>query len=501
MTSEIPIVPMWVNGRPYHSATPNCGDVFDPATGRMIRRAPFAARKDVAAAVAAAAAAFPAWSETTPVQRARLLDRFRLLLERERSALARLISQEHGKTVSDALGSLQRGIEVVEFASGAPHLLKGEHAENVGREVDCHSALQPLGVCVGITPFNFPVMVPLWMFPVALVCGNTFVLKPSEKVPSAAVRMAELLKEAGLPDGVFNVVHGDKSTVEALLAHPDVKAVSFVGSTPVARAIYAAAAANGKRVQALGGAKNHAVVLPDADLDFAADALIGAGFGSAGQRCMAISAIVAVGAAGDALAARLKDKAARIRVGPGTAEGVDMGPVITREHRDRIRSYIEAGVRAGARLILDGRVVKASGAAEGFFIGPTIFDHVTPDMTIYRDEIFGPVLTILRAASFEDAIALVNANPYANGAAVFTKSGGAARKFQNEIDAGMVGINVPIPAPTAFFSFGGWKSSMFGDLHMHGVEGIYFYTRRKVITGRWTETDPAAGSLNMPTAG
>jgi malonate-semialdehyde dehydrogenase (acetylating)/methylmalonate-semialdehyde dehydrogenase len=401
----------------------------------------------------------------------------------------------------DAMGSVQRGIEVVEFAAGAPHLLKGEHSEMVGRDVDAYSCLQPLGVCAGITPFNFPAMVPLWMFPVAVACGNTFVLKPSEKDPSASVKMAELLAEAGLPDGVFNIVHGDKEAVDAILAHPDIKAVSFVGSTPVAKYIYTTAAAAGKRVQALGGAKNHAVVLPDADLDFTADALAGAAYGSAGERCMAISVAVAVGASGDPLIARLADKARGLKVGPGTAEGMDMGPLVTRAHRDRVRGYIDAGVSEGAELVVDGRGLVVAGHEQGFFLGPALFDRVTPEMAIYKDEIFGPVLVVVRVETLDEAIDLLNRNPYGNGCAVFTRSGAVARRFEEEVEVGMVGINVPIPVPMSFFSFGGWKQSLFGDLHVHGKEGVKFYTRTKAITSRWPRTDAVASSYIMPTMG
>jgi malonate-semialdehyde dehydrogenase (acetylating)/methylmalonate-semialdehyde dehydrogenase len=399
------------------------------------------------------------------------------------------------------MGSVQRGIEVVEFACGIPHLLKGEHSDNVGTEVDCHTVRQPIGVCAGITPFNFPVMVPLWMFPVAIACGNAFVLKPSEKVPSASMRMAELMKDAGLPDGVLNVVHGDKEAVDAILAHPGIATVSFVGSTPIAKYIYETCARNGKRVQALGGAKNHAVVLPDADLEFTADALIGAGYGSAGERCMAISAVVAVGAAADPLVALLKKKAEAIVVGPGDKEGVDMGPLVTRAHRDKVASYVDTGVKEGARLVVDGRGHKVPGNESGFFLGTTLFDNVSPDMKIYQDEIFGPVLVVVRTGTLEEAIALVNRNPYANGTAIFTESGGAARRFEAEIQVGMVGVNVPIPVPVAFYSFGGWKNSLFGDLHVHGVEGVKFYTRTKVITTRWPHQDTPAPGLNMPTLG
>jgi len=494
-------VPLWIDGKKVASTGGRYGEVTNAATGQVVRLVPFSNAEDVDNAVKAAVAAFPAWRTTTPLRRARILARFRELMEQHQKEIAALISEEHGKVFLDAVGSVQRGIEVIEFAVGGPHLLKGEHAESVGREVDAHSRLQPLGVCAGITPFNFPAMVPMWMFPMALVCGNTFILKPSEKDPSASVRMAELLKEAGLPDGVLNIVHGDKEAVDAILHHPDIKAISFVGSTPIAKYIYATAAASGKRVQALGGAKNHAVVLPDADLEFAAEALIGAGYGSAGERCMAISAVVAVGDAAAPLVAKLADKAGRLKIGPGTAEGMDMGPLVTAAHRDKVRGYIDAGVQQGATLVVDGRGLTVAGHERGFFLGPTLFDHVTPEMTIYKDEIFGPVLVVLRAKTLDEAIALVNRNPYGNGTALFTSSGGAARRFQDEIEVGMVGINVPIPVPMAFFSFGGWKQSLFGDLHVHGMEGIYFYTRTKAITTRWPRQDAASSGLIMPTLG
>jgi len=497
----LPQVPLWIEGRAQPAGAQRFGEVFDPARGAAIRLAPLCEASDVERAVSAAARAFPAWRDTPPLRRARVLMRFRELLEANKEALARLVSEEHGKTLEDAIGSVTRGIEVVEFATGIPHLLKGEFSENVGGGVDCVSLRQPLGICVGITPFNFPVMVPLWMFPVALACGNTFVLKPSEKVPSASLRMAELLHEAGLPPGVFNVLHGDRVVVDALLNHPLVKAVSFVGSTPVARHIYETGTRAGKRVQALGGAKNHAVVLPDADLEFTAEALIGAAYGSAGERCMAISAVVAVGEAGDALIEKLKAKASAIRVGPGCAPGVGMGPVISAPHRAKVAGYVGQGVREGAELVLDGRGLKVAGSEQGFFLGPTLFDRVRPEMAIYRDEIFGPVLVVLRAATLAEAIALVNANPYGNGTAIFTRDGGTARRFQNEIEVGMVGINVPIPVPMAFFSFGGWKASLFGDLHVHGPDGVRFYTRGKVVTTRWPEVASTAPGLNMPTLG
>jgi malonate-semialdehyde dehydrogenase (acetylating)/methylmalonate-semialdehyde dehydrogenase len=429
------------------------------------------------------------------------MQRFLQLMQENQKDLARIVVDEHGKTFPDAMGSVQRGIEVVEFACGIPQLLKGEFSEDVGTGVDCHTLRQPVGVCAGITPFNFPVMVPLWMFPMAIACGNTFILKPSEKVPSASIRMAELFREAGLPDGVFNVVHGDKEAVDAILNHPGIHAVSFVGSTPIAKYIYETCARNGKRVQALGGAKNHAVVLPDADLEFTADALIGAAYGSAGERCMAISAVVAVGKAADPLVRLLAERAKAVKVGPGDREGMDMGALVTAQHRDKVASYIDLGLKEGAQLVVDGRGLKVAGNEGGFFLGTSLFDRVTPKMKIYQDEIFGPVLIVLRAETLEEAIALVNANPYGNGTAVFTESGGAARRFADEIQVGMVGINVPIPVPVAFHSFGGWKNSLFGDLHVHGVEGVKFYTRTKVVTTRWPHQDTPAPGFHMPTLG
>ena len=494
-------IPLWVNGRPVASTSPRSAPVTNPATGAVTRRVPLANSGDIDFAVKAATAALPEWRSAPPLRRARVMQKFLALMQANQKELARIASEEHGKTLPDALGSVQRGIEVIEFACGIPHLLKGEYTENAGTGVDCHTLRQPVGVCAGITPFNFPVMVPLWMFPVAIACGNTFILKPSEKVPSASMKMAELFKEAGLPDGVFNVVHGDKEAVDAILNHPGIHAVSFVGSTPIAKYIYETCAKNGKRVQALGGAKNHAVVLPDADLEFTADALIGAAYGSAGERCMAISAVVAVGAIGDPLVKRLKEKAAAIKVGPGNGEGVDMGPLVTSAHRDKVSGYVDSGVAEGAKLVLDGRGKKVAGHENGFFIGTTLFDKVTPEMKIYQEEIFGPVLVVLRADTLEQAIDLVNANPYGNGTAVFTESGGAARRFSEEIQVGMVGINVPIPVPMAFYSFGGWKGSLFGDLHVHGMEGVKFYTRTKVVTTRWPHEDTPAPGLSMPTLG
>jgi malonate-semialdehyde dehydrogenase (acetylating) / methylmalonate-semialdehyde dehydrogenase len=503
---ELDTVPVWINGKTVNPSG-RFADVFNPASGVVTKRVPLCGESVIDEAVKAAAAALPAWRDTPALRRARVMQKFLQLLQRHQKELARTVTEEHGKTLPDAMGSVQRGIEVVEFACGIPHLLKGEHSENVGTQVDTHTLRQPVGVCAGITPFNFPVMVPLWMFPMAIACGNTFILKPSEKVPSASVRMAELFKEAGLPDGVFNVVHGDKIAVDALLKHEDIKAVSFVGSTPIAKYIYETCAKGGKRVQALGGAKNHAVVLPDADLEFAADALIGAAYGSAGERCMAISAVVAVGSAGDKLVSLLKEKAQNIKIGPGDQDGVDMGPLITSEHRDKVLSFVNKGKAEGAKVVLDG---SKSGMKQGFFLGTTLFDHVKPGMEVYKNEIFGPVLIVLRVNSLEEAIELVNRNPYANGTALFTESGGAARRFENEIQVGMVGINVPIPVPVAFYSFGGWKNSLFGDLHVHGAEGVKFYTRTKVVTTRWPHQDVAersrsgdtpAPGLNMPTLG
>ena len=417
------------------------------------------------------------------------------MLEASKDEFARIITREHGKVLSDAAGEVARGQEVVEFACGIPHLLKGEFSENVSSKVDSYSIRQPVGVVAGITPFNFPAMVPMWMYPIAIACGNTFVLKPSEKDPSAANLMAALFKQAGLPDGVLNVVHGDKVAVDRLLEHPDVTAISSVGSTPVARYIYETAAARGKRVQALGGAKNHMLVLPDADMDLAADSIVGAAYGSAGQRCMAISAVVAVGEAGDALRRKVHERVATLNVGPGSDPDAEMGPLVTGQHRDKVLSYVEAGLREGAELAIDGRDVKVRGHEEGFFLGPCLFDHVRPEMSIYTDEIFGPVLVMVRAGSYAEAIELLNSNPYGNGTAIFTNDGGAARKFQHEVEVGMVGINVPIPVPMAFYSFGGWKDSLFGDAHVHGREGVQFYTRGKVVTSRWP--DPSLRGVNL----
>lgn len=494
-------VPLWIGGRTTPPNSTRKGEVTNPATGEVIRYVPMADATDIDAAVRNAEAALPAWRDTPPPRRARVMQRFLALLQVNAEDIARIVTEEHGKTLPDAMGSLERGIEIVEFACGIPHLLKGEHSENVGTEIDSYTLRQPVGVCAGITPFNFPVMVPLWMFPVAIACGNTFILKPSEKVPSASMKIAELARQAGLPDGVLNVVHGGKEAVDAILSHRGVSAVSFVGSTPIAKYIYETCAGHGKRVQALGGAKNHAIVLPDADLEFTAKSLISASYGSAGERCMAISAVVAVGAAAGPLVEKLKAKADAIKIGPGDSPAVEMGPLVTSAHRDKVKNYIDIGEKEGARLVKDGRGFKVAGYEDGFYIGTTLFDQVTPQMTVYKDEIFGPVLVVLRVETLDEAIRLVNSNPYANGTAIFTRSGSAARRFQNEIEVGMVGINVPIPVPMAFYSFGGWKNSLFGDLHVYGMDGVKFYTRTKSIISRWPDTVTPDSSLNMPTLG
>ncbi|MGI5203305.1 CoA-acylating methylmalonate-semialdehyde dehydrogenase [Spirillospora sp. CA-108201] len=486
----------WIGGKPFGGESERRGEIFEPASGRVAGTVDLAGDREVDAAVAAAKAALPGWRDASLSQRAKVLFRFRELVDAHRGELARLISSEHGKVVADAAGEVARGLEVAEFACGVPHLLKGGFSENVSSRVDAYSILQPVGVAAGITPFNFPAMVPMWMFPVAIACGNTFVLKPSEKDPSASVRLAELWAEAGLPDGVFNVLHGDGAAVDGLLRHPDVRAVSFVGSTPIARRIYATAAANGKRVQALGGAKNHMLVLPDADLDLAADAAVSAGFGSAGERCMAISVVVAVDPVGDELTARIGERVAGLRVGPGDHPESQMGPLVTEAHRDRVASYLDGAVAQGAVLAVDGRDPDVlGGAGDGFWLGPAVLDHVTPDMDAYKDEIFGPVLSVVRAGSYDAAMEVISANPYGNGTAIFTRDGGAARRFQNEVEVGMVGVNVPIPVPMAYYSFGGWKDSLFGDSHVHGMEGVHFYTRTKAVTARWP--DPSHGGVNL----
>jgi malonate-semialdehyde dehydrogenase (acetylating)/methylmalonate-semialdehyde dehydrogenase len=475
------------------------GDVYDPATGEITGSVAFADGAAVDQAVRDAAGAFESWRHVPLSKRTTIMFAFRELLQSRKQDLARIISSEHGKVVGDAVGEIDRGIEVVEFACGAGQLLKGEFSENVSRGVDTYSIRQPLGVVAGITPFNFPAMVPMWMFPIAIACGNTFVLKPSEKDPSAANFLAELFIEAGLPPGVLNVVHGDKVAVDGLLTHPDVAAVSSVGSTPVARYIYETGAANGKRVQALGGAKNHMVVMPDCDLGAAANALVSAGYGSTGQRCMAVSAVVAVGNAGDALIDAVRSRIEGLRVGPASDPHAEMGPLVSGAARDKVASYVEVGLEEGADLAVDGRGVKVEGNEEGFFLGPTLFDHVTPEMRIYQEEIFGPVLCVLRCDSLEEAISIVSASPYGNGTAIFTSDGNAARLFQSEVSIGMVGVNVPIPVPVAFYPFGGWKSSLFGDSHVYGPEGVRFYTRTKVVTSRWPEGEPSEGpNLSFP---
>ena len=485
--SDLEVVNHWIDGKPWDGAAVRTGDVFDPATGEVARRVALAGPAELDAAIGGAARAAAEWGDTSLGRRVAVLFAFRELLEARKAELARIISAEHGKVVSDALGEIARGQEVVEFACGIPHLLKGGYSESVSTGTDVHSIRQPLGVVAGITPFNFPAMVPMWMYPVAIACGNAFVLKPSERDPSASNWIGALWAEAGLPAGVFTVVHGDKEAVDGVLAHADVRAVSFVGSTPIARYVYETAAAHGKRVQALGGAKNHMVVLPDADLDAAADAAVSAGYGSAGERCMAISVVVAVGRIGDELVDAIATRTRAVRVGAGDDADAEMGPLVTGAHRDKVRSAVDAGVAAGASLVVDGRELATR---PGFFLGPCLFDHVTPAMSVYTDEIFGPVLCVVRVDSYDEAAALISANPYANGAAIFTRDGSAARRFQHEVDAGMVGVNVPIPVPMAYYSFGGWKQSLFGDTHVHGPDGVHFNTRAKVVTTRWG--DPAA---------
>ena len=474
--------------------------VFNPATGEQTASVSLASTAEVNEAIAVAKKAFPAWAATPPLRRARILNKFLGILDARTDELAAVITSEHGKVLSDAKGEIQRGAEVVEFATAAPQLLKGEVTENVGTRVDSHSLRQPLGVVAGITPFNFPAMVPMWMFPVALAAGNCFILKPSERDPSAALLLAKWLKEAGLPDGVFNVVHGDKEAVDAILHSPDVQAVSFVGSTPIARYIYETAARTGKRCQALGGAKNHMIIMPDADMDQAVDALMGAAYGSAGERCMAISVAVPIGKnTADALIAKLEPKVRALKVAPGTDPDAEMGPLVTKQHQEKVKGYIDAGVAEGAKLVVDGRGIKLQGYENGYFVGGTLFDNVTPDMKIYKEEIFGPVLSVVRADTYEQAATMINEHEYGNGTAIFTRDGDAAREFAHQIQVGMVGINVPIPVPMAFHSFGGWKSSLFGDHHMHGPEGIRFYTRLKTITSRWPTGIRAGADFVMPT--
>lgn len=497
-TLELKLVNHWINGKTYDGPTERWGDVFNPATGESNTRVCFATPEIVDIAVKHAAAAQVKWGAASLAQRTRVLFNYRQLLDKHKVEMAAMITREHGKVAADALGEVTRGLEVVEFACGLPQLLKGEFSENVSTDVDSYSIRQPLGVVAGITPFNFPAMVPMWMYPLAIACGNAFILKPSEKDPSAANFSAKLLAEAGLPDGVFSVVHGDKVAVDAILTHPGIAAVSFVGSTPIARYIYETGTKAGKRVQALGGAKNHMVVLPDADMDLAADSAVSAGFGSAGERCMAISALVTVGDAADKLIPKIQERIAKLKVAPGNEAGADMGPLVSKEHFQKVKGYVDKGAEEGAALLVDGRTLKVPGHERGYFLGPCLFDKVTPTMTIYKDEIFGPVLSVVRVDTYVEAMDLIRANPWANGVAIFTNDGGAARRFQNEVPVGMVGINVPIPVPMAYYSFGGWKASLFGDSHVHGKEGIHFYTRGKVVTARWPEPHHRGVNLGFP---
>ena len=495
-------IPHFINGQRVAGDGQALSAVFNPATGQQTGELPLGDAATVDLAVRAAAEAFVTWSQTPPIRRARVLFRLRDIIEANADVLAAQLTAEHGKTHSDALGEVTRGLEVIEFACGIPHLLKGEFTDNVAGQMDACSMRQPLGVVAGITPFNFPAMVPLWMFPIAIACGNTFILKPSERDPSASLLLADWLKQAGLPDGVFNVVHGDKRAVDAILEHPEIKAVSFVGSTPIAKYIYEQGCKHGKRVQALGGAKNHMVVMPDADLDQVADALMGAGYGSAGERCMAISVAIAVGdATADALVQRLAPRVHGLKIGPGDQSGTDMGPLITCAHRDKVKGYVDLGVEEGAQLVVDGRAREIPNAGDGFFLGGCLFDHVQPTMRIYREEIFGPVLSIVRVGSYEAALALINAHEYGNGTALFTRDGDAARDFVHRVQVGMVGINVPIPVPAAFHSFGGWKASLFGDHHVYGPEGVRFYTKLKAVTTRWPTSIRAGAQFVMPTGG
>jgi malonate-semialdehyde dehydrogenase (acetylating) / methylmalonate-semialdehyde dehydrogenase len=488
----------WIDGARVAGTSGRSGPVYNPATGKVAREVDFASVEEVDAAVATAKSAFAAWRATSISRRTEILFRIRNLVEQHREEIAAHLTREHGKVRTDALGEVARGLENLEFATGIPHLLKGGFSEQVSSGIDVYQIRQPLGVVAGITPFNFPAMVPMWMFANAIACGNTFVLKPSEKDPSASVYLGELLKEAGLPDGVFNVVHGDRVAVDRILEHPDIAAVSFVGSTPVARHIYETGTANGKRVQALGGAKNHMIVLPDADIEMAADAAVSAAYGSAGERCMAISVVVAVGDVADPLVDAIEERLPKITVGPGNEEGSEMGPLITKEHRDKVASYLDSGVSQGATLRADGRQHVLYNESEGFFLGVSLLDNVTPEMECYRNEIFGPVLEVVRAPDYPSALEIVNDNQYGNGTAIFTRDGGAARQYQFDVNVGMVGINVPIPVPVAYYSFGGWKASLFGDLHMYGPEGIAFYTRGKVVTARWPDPGTSKVDLGFP---
>lgn len=488
------VIAHWLDGKTYSGSSDRTAPVTNPATGEVTGTLTLADQGDARAVIDAAAAAFPAWRDTSLAKRTSILFSFRELLNAKKNELAEIITAEHGKVLSDALGEISRGQEVVEFACGMAHLLKGGYTENASTGVDVYSIRQPLGPVGIISPFNFPAMVPMWFFPIAIAAGNTVVLKPSEKDPSASIWLARLWAEAGLPDGVFNVLQGDKVAVDEILENKKIKSISFVGSTPIAQYVYSTGTAHGKRVQALGGAKNHAVVLPDADLDLAADAMVNAGFGSAGERCMAISALVAVGNIADELVAKIAERTTPLVTGDGT-RGADMGPLVTKAHRDKVASYVDAGEAAGATLVVDGRTVQPDGGTDGFWLGPTLIDHVTPDMSVYTDEIFGPVLSVVRVETYDDALRLINENPYGNGTAIFTNDGGAARRFQNEVEVGMVGINVPIPVPMAYYSFGGWKNSLFGDSHAHGTEGVHFFTRGKAVTSRWL--DPSHGGINL----
>jgi malonate-semialdehyde dehydrogenase (acetylating) / methylmalonate-semialdehyde dehydrogenase len=488
----------WIGGRFVAGTSGRQGDVYNPATGQLTKHVDFASADEVGAAVAAARAAFPGWRATSLSKRTDILFKIRNLVDQRRHEIAAHLTAEHGKVPSDALGEIARGLENLEFACGIPNLLKGGFSEQVSTGIDVYQIRQPLGVVAGITPFNFPAMVPMWMFATAIATGNTFILKPSEKDPSASNFIAELLHDAGVPDGVFNVVHGDKVAVDAILAHPDIAAVSFVGSTPIARYIYETGTARGKRVQALGGAKNHMIVLPDADIDMAADAAVSAGYGSAGERCMAIATVVAVGDVGDPLVDAITARLPKVKVGPGSDPDAEMGPLVTRQHRDKVASYLDSSKAQGATVVTDGREHPLFGDSDGFFLGVSLIDNVTTQMDAYRDEIFGPVLTVVRVKTYDEAVKLINENPYGNGTAIFTRDGGAARQFQFEVNAGMVGINVPIPVPVAYYSFGGWKASLFGDLHMYGPEGIQFYTRGKIVTSRWPDPGTSKVDLGFP---
>ena len=488
------LVPHWISGAEHAGSGKRRGEVYNPAKGKVAKEVAFADQKDIDDAVTSAKAAFPAWKDTSLAKRSQVMFRFRELLDARKDELAQIITAEHGKVVSDAMGEIARGLEVVDFACGLPHLLKGEYSENASTSIDVYSMKQPLGVVGIISPFNFPAMVPMWFFPVAIAAGNSVVLKPSEKDPGSAMWLAKLLSEAGLPDGVFNVLHGDKVAVDGLLEHPDVRAISFVGSTPIAQYIYEQSARHGKRVQALGGAKNHMLVLPDADLDLVADSAVNAGFGSAGERCMAISVVVAVEPVADDLIPKIVSRMGEIKVGDGT-RSCDMGPLVTKQHRDKVASYIEIAEQDGAAVVVDGRDVKADGDEDGFWLGPTLIDRVPTSSKVYREEIFGPVLSVVRVSSYEEGLELINSGAFGNGTAIFTNDGGAARKFQHEVEVGMIGINVPIPVPVAYFSFGGWKHSLFGDSRAHGEEGFRFFTQSKVVTSRWL--DPSHGGLNL----